>query len=105
MHARAYVPRNPNTARACVRVRASACPRPAAGGGRYLSGDLSYFGVGSKNAAFFMGMSVKLATRQASSGAVHELLIAGAELERRSASGAGSGALGRQHGLAWWRPG
>ncbi|PNG99190.1 Structural maintenance of chromosomes flexible hinge domain-containing protein 1, partial [Tetrabaena socialis] len=55
----------------------------AAGGGRYLSGDLSFFGVGSKNAAFFMGSSVKLATRQAGSGSVHELAIAGAELERR----------------------
>ena len=28
-------------------------------GGRYLSGDISYFGVGSKNAAFFLGRSVK----------------------------------------------
>ncbi|GLI61005.1 hypothetical protein VaNZ11_003267, partial [Volvox africanus] len=54
-----------------------------AGGGRYLSGDLSFFGVGSKNAAFFMGSTVKLATRQAGSEYVHELHIAGAELERR----------------------
>ncbi len=54
------------------------------GGGRYLSGDLSFFGVGSKNAAFFMGSSVKLATRQAGAGdVVHELCIVGAELERR----------------------
>ncbi|GIL94923.1 hypothetical protein Vretimale_1033 [Volvox reticuliferus] len=54
-----------------------------AGGGRYLSGDLSFFGVGSKNAAFFMGSTVKLATRQVGSEYVHELHIAGAELERR----------------------
>ncbi|KAG2443092.1 hypothetical protein HYH02_009506 [Chlamydomonas schloesseri] len=59
----------------------------SAGGGRYLSGDLSFFGVGSKNAAFFMGRSVKLATRTAGSQAVHELLIAGAELERRYKAG------------------
>ncbi|PNW82785.1 hypothetical protein CHLRE_06g294050v5 [Chlamydomonas reinhardtii] len=58
-----------------------------AGGSRYLSGDLSFFGVGSKNAAFFMGRSVKLATRTAGSEAVHELLIAGAELERRYKAG------------------
>ncbi|EFJ52379.1 hypothetical protein VOLCADRAFT_86759 [Volvox carteri f. nagariensis] len=58
-----------------------------AGGGRYLSGDLSFFGVGSKNAAFFMGSSVKLATRQAGSEFVHELHIAGAELERRYRDG------------------
>ncbi|KXZ46758.1 hypothetical protein GPECTOR_41g723 [Gonium pectorale] len=58
-----------------------------AGGGRYLSGDLSFFGVGSKNAAFFMGSSVKLTTRQAGSAAVHELHIAGSELERRYKAG------------------
>ncbi|GLC56261.1 hypothetical protein PLESTB_001085700 [Pleodorina starrii] len=58
-----------------------------AGGGRYLSGDLSFFGVGSKNAAFFMGSTVKLATRQAGSEYVHELHIAGAELERRYRDG------------------
>lgn len=55
------------------------------GGGRYLSGDLSYFGVGSKNAAFFMGRSVKVATKQAASAYVHELCITAAELERRCA--------------------
>lgn len=58
-----------------------------AGGSRYLSGDLSYFGVGSKNAAFFMGRSVKLATKRADSEAVHELCIAGSELERRYRNG------------------
>jgi hypothetical protein len=51
---------------------------PCAAGGRYLSGDISYFGVGSKNAAFYLGRTVKVATRPAGSAHVHELTIRGA---------------------------
>lgn len=53
------------------------------GGGRYLSGDISFFGVGSKNAAFFLGRCVKVVTKTCDSAYVHELTLAAAELERR----------------------
>ncbi len=56
-------------------------PVPAAG--RFLTGDLSFFGVGSKNAAFFMGASVKIATRKAGERFVHELSLGAADLEAR----------------------
>ncbi|KAI8466921.1 MAG: hypothetical protein J3K34DRAFT_524164 [Monoraphidium minutum] len=73
-------------------------------GGRYLSGDIRraaacvggsgagawrgfYFGVGSKNAAFYLGRTVKVVTRPPSDDAVHELCIRGAELERRFKAG------------------
>ena len=80
----------------------------APAGGRYLSGDISFFGVGSKNAAFYLGRTVKVVTRPASagggggdgsgsgggggsggsgSGTVHELCIRGDELERRFRAG------------------
>ena len=39
--------------------------------------------VGSKNAAFFMGKCIKIATRSAGGTSVHELEIAAAELEAR----------------------
>jgi structural maintenance of chromosomes flexible hinge domain-containing protein 1 len=73
--------------------------------GRYLSGDISFFGVGSKNAAFYLGRTVKVATRAAaganhaaasagtaattapSAGRVSELCIRGDELERRYRAG------------------
>jgi hypothetical protein len=57
-------------------------------GERYLSSDISFFGVGSKNAAFYLGGSVKVVTRSADSDYVHELCIRGAELERRYREGA-----------------
>lgn len=50
---------------------------------RFLTGDLSFFGVGSKNAAFFMGSSVKVTTRKAGERYVHELCLAAADLEAR----------------------
>jgi structural maintenance of chromosomes flexible hinge domain-containing protein 1 len=56
---------------------------PAQAAGRFLTGDLSFFGVGSKNAAFFMGSSVKVATRKAGERFVHELSLAAADLEAR----------------------
>ncbi|PRW58303.1 Structural maintenance of chromosomes flexible hinge domain-containing 1 [Chlorella sorokiniana] len=55
----------------------------AAGAGRFLTGDLSFFGVGSKNAGFFMGSSIKVATKRADELYVHELCLAAADLEAR----------------------
>jgi len=53
------------------------------GAGRFLSGDLSFFGVGSKNAAFFIGSDVKVVTRKTGERYVHELCLAANELEER----------------------
>lgn len=39
--------------------------------------------MGSKNAAFFMGKCIKIATRSTNSNFVHELGIAAADLEER----------------------
>jgi hypothetical protein len=86
---------------------AAAAEDPASGKqqpqGRYLSGDISFFGVGSKNAAFYLGRTVKVATRAAGAnnggggaggaaaaaapGRVSELCIRGDELERRYRAG------------------
>jgi len=55
--------------------------------GRYLSGDISFFGVGSKNAAFYLGRTVRIATRAAGAPRVGELCIRGEELERRYRAG------------------
>ncbi|KAL4443930.1 hypothetical protein ABPG75_011667 [Micractinium tetrahymenae] len=57
-----------------------------AGAGRFLTGDLSFFGVGSKNAGFFMGSSIKVATKRAEEPYVHELCLAAADLEARYAA-------------------
>jgi hypothetical protein len=46
-------------------------------GSRYLSSDISYFGVGSKNAAFYLGRTVKVVTKTQDSAYVHELCIQG----------------------------
>lgn len=39
--------------------------------------------VGSKNAAFYLGRCIKMATKQAATRFVHELSISAAELEKR----------------------
>ena len=44
---------------------------------------MPYGQVGSKNAAFFMGRRIKVATKRADSPFVHELTIGAAELEER----------------------
>eukprot|EP00873_Tetraselmis_striata_P016358 jgi/Tetstr1/436622/TSEL_025418.t1 len=54
---------------------------------RYLSGELSYFGVGSKNASFFMGRFVKVQTKSADSCFVHELCLRADNLEQRYRDG------------------
>ncbi|CAG5896193.1 unnamed protein product, partial [Menidia menidia] len=50
---------------------------------RSLNSDISYFGVGGKNACFFIGDSVKMITKSASSPEVHELILSKTEFERR----------------------
>eukprot|EP00892_Ulva_mutabilis_P012666 jgi/Ulvmu1/9772/UM056_0012.1 len=60
-------------------------PRHAVGtaSARQLCSDLSYFGVGSKNAAFFMGRSVKVSTKSEGNALVHEMCINADALEQR----------------------
>ena len=60
----------------------------ATGVARFLSGELSYFGVGSKNAAFFLGDSIKISTRAEGASLVHELTLRSQELEARYREGA-----------------
>ncbi|KAM4533863.1 structural maintenance of chromosomes flexible hinge domain-containing protein 1 [Odontesthes bonariensis] len=50
---------------------------------RSLNSDISYFGVGGKNAAFFIGDSVKMITKPATSPDVHELILSKEEFERK----------------------
>jgi hypothetical protein len=50
---------------------------------KQLCSDLSYFGVGSKNAAFFMGRSITIASKCQDNVLVHELSISADALEKR----------------------
>ncbi|XP_041823548.1 structural maintenance of chromosomes flexible hinge domain-containing protein 1 [Melanotaenia boesemani] len=50
---------------------------------RSLNSDISYFGVGGKHAAFFIGESVKMITKTASSPDVHEFSLSKQEFERK----------------------
>ena len=50
---------------------------------RHLTGSLSHFGVGSKNAAFFLGRWVKVASKRAGDAYVHELALDADALEAR----------------------
>ena len=43
--------------------------------------------VGSKNAAFYLGQSVKMTTRTQDARFVHQLSLAAAELEKRYKNG------------------
>uniref|UniRef100_A0A8C9QY59 Structural maintenance of chromosomes flexible hinge domain containing 1 n=1 Tax=Scleropages formosus TaxID=113540 RepID=A0A8C9QY59_SCLFO len=54
------------------------CPVP-----RSLNSDISYFGVGGKQAVFFIGQSVRMITKPASSPDVHELVLSKEEFERK----------------------
>lgn len=60
---------------------------------RFLTSDLSFFGVGSKNACFYLGASTTLVTKQAEACYVHELRIAADELERRYVTGGEGGGV------------
>ena len=50
---------------------------------RFLNSQLSFFGVGSKNACFYLGNVVKVVTHEAQDEHVHELRIDSAELSAR----------------------
>jgi structural maintenance of chromosomes flexible hinge domain-containing protein 1 len=50
---------------------------------KQLCSDLSYFGVGSKNAAFFMGRCIKLESKSQDNVLVHELMLSADALEQR----------------------
>lgn len=58
-----------------------------AGFTKYLNSRISYFGVGSKNAAFFIGSRVKVVTKRAGEPYVHELQLSAADLEKRYRAG------------------
>jgi hypothetical protein len=63
---------------------------PAAAATRYLNSELSFYGVGSKNACFYLGRAVKVVTHAAGAPFVHELRIGSAELAARWEAHAGS---------------
>jgi structural maintenance of chromosomes flexible hinge domain-containing protein 1 len=50
---------------------------------KQLCSDLSYFGVGSKNAAFFMGRNITISSKSNDNVLVHELSISADALEQR----------------------
>uniref|UniRef100_A0A8C7RIF2 Structural maintenance of chromosomes flexible hinge domain containing 1 n=1 Tax=Oncorhynchus mykiss TaxID=8022 RepID=A0A8C7RIF2_ONCMY len=55
-------------------------PDPVA---RSLNSDISYFGVGGKQAVFYIGQSTRMITKPAGSPDVHELIISKEEFERK----------------------
>ncbi|XP_039610777.1 structural maintenance of chromosomes flexible hinge domain-containing protein 1 [Polypterus senegalus] len=50
---------------------------------RSLNSDISYFGVGGKQAAFYIGQSTRMVTKPSSSVDVHELLLSKEEFEKK----------------------
>ncbi|CAJ1082502.1 structural maintenance of chromosomes flexible hinge domain-containing protein 1 isoform X3 [Xyrichtys novacula] len=50
---------------------------------RHLNSDVSYFGVGGKNAAFFIGESVRMITKPKESPDVHELILSKKRFEEK----------------------
>ncbi|CAB1349523.1 unnamed protein product [Coregonus sp. 'balchen'] len=50
---------------------------------RSLNSDISYFGVGGKQAVFYIGQSTRMITKPAGSPDVHELIISKEEFERK----------------------
>lgn len=50
---------------------------------RYMNSDISYFGVGGKQAIFFIGNSTRMISRPKGSKDVHELIISKEEFEKR----------------------
>uniref|UniRef100_H2M6M6 Structural maintenance of chromosomes flexible hinge domain containing 1 n=1 Tax=Oryzias latipes TaxID=8090 RepID=H2M6M6_ORYLA len=53
---------------------------------RSLNSDISYFGVGGKHAAFFIGDSVRMISKPRDSPYVHELLLSKEEFKRKEQS-------------------
>ncbi|XP_061095529.1 structural maintenance of chromosomes flexible hinge domain-containing protein 1 [Conger conger] len=50
---------------------------------RSLNSDISYFGVGGKQAAFYIGQATRMITKPAGSMDVHELLLSKEEFEKK----------------------
>ncbi|KAJ8277634.1 hypothetical protein GJAV_G00077880 [Gymnothorax javanicus] len=50
---------------------------------RSLNSDISYFGVGGKQAAFYIGQSARMITKPAQSMDVHELVLSKEEFEKK----------------------
>ncbi|XP_014677100.1 PREDICTED: structural maintenance of chromosomes flexible hinge domain-containing protein 1-like [Priapulus caudatus] len=50
---------------------------------RFLNSDISYFGVGGKQAVFFIGTSTRMISKPADSEDVHELLISKEDFEAK----------------------
>ncbi|XP_076437622.1 structural maintenance of chromosomes flexible hinge domain-containing protein 1-like [Babylonia areolata] len=50
---------------------------------RYMNSDISYFGVGGKQAIFFIGNSTRMISKPKGSFDVHELIISKEEFEKR----------------------
>lgn len=50
---------------------------------RSLNSDISYFGVGGKQAVFFVGQSVRMISKPADSQDVHELLLSKEDFEKK----------------------
>ncbi|KAM6900563.1 structural maintenance of chromosomes flexible hinge domain-containing protein 1 [Xenentodon cancila] len=50
---------------------------------RYLNSDISYFGVGGKQAAFFIGDSVRMISKPANSPDVHELVLSKEDFQKK----------------------
>ncbi|KAM6977635.1 LOW QUALITY PROTEIN: structural maintenance of chromosomes flexible hinge domain-containing protein 1 [Aplochiton taeniatus] len=50
---------------------------------RSLNSDISYFGVGGKQAVFYIGQSTRMITRSLGSPDVHELILSKEEFERK----------------------
>jgi len=93
-----------NEGGAAATAAAAVAAHPAPGtlaAARHLTGDLSFFGVGSKNAAFFLGRAVRVSTKRAGDRAVHELAISADALDARyrasrlEGGGGGGGGGGR----------
>ncbi|XP_077208774.1 structural maintenance of chromosomes flexible hinge domain-containing protein 1 isoform X2 [Paroedura picta] len=57
-------------------VRPAAVPRS-------LNSDISYFGVGGKQAAFFVGQSIRMITKPADAQDVHELVLSKEDFEKK----------------------
>lgn len=62
---------------------ATARHEQGSGAAKQLNSDLSYFGVGSKNAAFFMGRCIRVTTKSPENVLVHEMEISADRLEER----------------------
>ncbi|TNN65822.1 Structural maintenance of chromosomes flexible hinge domain-containing protein 1 [Liparis tanakae] len=63
-----------------VKVESYVRPEPVR---RSLNSDISYFGVGGKQAVFYLGNSTRMITKSVGSPDVHELILSQEEFERK----------------------